>query len=52
MLTVTYAECHKKLLMLSVVMLNVVILSVVILSVVAPWKGLQGTNTLAYCEHS
>ncbi len=29
MLTVTYAECHIKALMLSVVMLNVVMLSVV-----------------------
>ncbi len=32
MLSVNYAECHKKLLMLGVVMLNVVMLNVVALA--------------------
>jgi hypothetical protein len=36
MLRVKYAECHKNLLMLSVVMLNVIRLSVVALNVVVP----------------
>jgi hypothetical protein len=37
--------------MLSVIMLSVVMLNVVMLNVVGRWKGLPGTNTLAYHEH-
>jgi hypothetical protein len=35
MISINYAECRKKLIMLSVVMPNVIILNVVMLSVVA-----------------
>jgi hypothetical protein len=34
MLSVTYAECHKKPFMLSAIMLNIIMLSVIMLNVV------------------